>query len=236
MVKVPVVPSPKRDPYYTATETFVLGGEEQFVEVADSRQTVRRCRKTPKTVLEETVCKIASNGCYIKEIRASPSGAWLVTQRISGQGEWGYDVFRTAPLSREAGVTTERGYILDLPAFAPDESFLVGAAGEKFLGGWWADPDQDPDEPPRPGPKSLGFLFVHRLPKHRVTRHELRVKVPKGWAPEDPWAEWYGPRKITVRGDRVRMMPSWGVPFEIKLPLPRVIVLPTPHPAGKGLL
>jgi hypothetical protein len=120
----------KRDPYYTATGAFDLGGEEQFVEVVDTRQTVRRCRKKPKAVLEETVCKIASNGCYIEEIGASPSGEWLVTQRISGQGEWGYDVFRTAPLSREAGVTTERGYILDLPAFASDESFLVGGAGE----------------------------------------------------------------------------------------------------------
>ena len=226
---------PTRDTYYRATGTFTRGGEEQFVEVG-SGQTVRLCRKKPYAVLEETVCPIAHDGCAIHEIAASSSGEWIVTQRISGQGEWGYDVFRTSPLAREAGVTTERGYILDLPVFSHDESFLVGAAGEGFLGGWWADADQDPDEPPRPGVKSLGFLFVHRLPKHRVTRHALRVKLPKGWAPEDPWTQWYGPREVAVRDDRVRMMPSWGVPVEAKLPLPRVIVLPTPHPSGKGLL
>jgi hypothetical protein len=225
-----------RNPYYKATNSFRREGEEQLVEVVDTRQTVRLCRKKPHAVLEETVCPIASNGCYIEEIAASRSGEWLVTQRISGQGEWGYDVFRTSPLAREAGVTTERGFILDLPVFAPDESFLVGAAGEGFTGGWWADADQDIDEPPRAGVKSIGFLFVHRLPKHRVTRHDLRVKLPKGWAPVDPWDGWYGPREIAVRRDRVRMKTWWGVPFEVKLPLPRVIVLPTPHPSGKGLV
>lgn len=82
----------------------------------------------------------------------------------------------------------------------------------------------------------MGFLFVYRLPSHRVTRHALRVKLPEGWLPDDPWAEWYGPREITPTANGVRLMPSWGVVVEIELPLPRTIWLPAPHPSGKGLL
>jgi hypothetical protein len=227
----------KPTPYYRATRPFVCQGERQFVEVVDTAQTVRRRRARSKAVVEQTVCRLTGCGCYIEEIAASPSGTWLVTQRISGQGEWGYDVFTTAPLRRVAGVAEERGYILDLPRFAADESFLVGGAGLGFLGGWWAHhPDADPDEPARGGPATLGFVFVHRLPTHRVTRHALRVKLPKGWIPDDPWGEWYGPREITPTAGGVRLVPSWGVPVEVRDPLPRVIWLPAPHPSGEGLL
>jgi hypothetical protein len=223
-------------PYYRATNPFPCEGEKHFVEVVDPFQTVRRCRWPSKEPVEETVCPITRAGCYIEEIGASPSGSWLVTQRNSGQGEWGYDVFRACPLAREAGVAQERGYILDLPRFAADESLLIGAAGPAFLGGWWAHPEDDIEEPARGGPVSLGFLFVHRLPRHRVTRHELRVKLPRGWLPDDPRAEWYGPREITLSGGRVRLMPSWGVSVEVKVPPPPVILLPVPHPSGRGLL
>jgi hypothetical protein len=218
------------------TAPFVCQGEKQYVEVVDAVQTVRRCRWRSRESVEETVCPLTHSGCYIEEIAASPSGEWLVTQRISGQGEWGYDVFRTCPLTREAGVDQEDGYILELPRFSEDESFLIGGAGARFLGGWWAHPEDDIEEPARGGPVSLGFLFVHRLPSHRVTRHALRVKLPQGWLPDDPWAEWYGPRDITPTADGVRFMPSWGVPIQIKAPLPQIIWLPTPHPSGKGML
>jgi hypothetical protein len=225
-----------REPYHRVTAPFVCQGEQQFVEVVDSLQTVRRCAWRSREAVEETVCPVTRAGCYIEEIAASPSGNWLLTQRNSGQGEWGYDVFRTCPLAREAGVAEERGYILELPRFAADESRLVGAAGLGFLGGWWAHPDDDIEEPARGGPVCLGFLFVHRLPGHRVTRHELRVELPRGWLPEDPWAAWYGPRDVTPTAAGVRLMPSWGVPVEVEDPLPRVIRLPTPHPSGRGLL
>ena len=199
-------------------------------------QRVRRCRWPSKEAIEEIICPLAAGGCYIHQIAASPSGAWLTTQRISGQGEWGYDVFRSAPLGREAGVASEKGYLLDLPRFAADESVLVGGAGRGFLGGWWAHPEDDIDVPARGGPVSLGFLFVHRLPSHEVTRHELRVRLPKGWLPEDPWAVWHGPGEITPTADGVRFVPSWGVPVEVRFPLPSVVPLPVPHPSGKGLL
>jgi hypothetical protein len=225
-----------RDPYQRATAPFVLDGEQQLVEVAGYRQRVRRCHWPSREVIEETEWAVTSTGCYIEEIAASPSGHWLVTQRNSGQGEWGYDVFRARPLARVAGVAEERGYILDLPAFSPDESFLVGGAGRTFLGGWWAHPDDDIEEPARGGPVSLGFLFIHRLPGHEVTRHELRVDLPPGWLPEDPWAEWYGPREIGPIAGGVRLVPSWGIPVELRIPLPPVINLAVPHPSGHGLL
>jgi hypothetical protein len=225
------------NPYLQATAPFVLDGQKQFVEIDDWYQHVRRRRWPSRDALEETVCRVTSCGCAIVEIGASPSGAWLVTQRSSGQGEWGYDVFRTRPLTREAGVTQERGYLLELPRFAADETWLVGGAGPGFLGGWWAHPDDDPESPARGGVVTLGFLLVHRLPSHRVTRHALRVKLPKGWLPEGPTAEaWYGPREIRPTAGGVRLVPSWGAPIEVRFPLPWAIRLPTPAPSGEGLL
>jgi hypothetical protein len=230
------VPRKKPAPKSRTTKSFDCQGGKQFAQVVDHPQRVQRCRGRSRGVVEEVVCPVTPLGCYIEEIGASPSGAWLVTQRISGQGEWGYDVFRTSPRAREAGVVDEPGYILDLPKFAADESWLVGGAGPGFLGGWWAHPDDEPDEQARGGPASLGFLFVHRLPSHRVTRHELRVQLPKGWLLDDPWDGWLGPRDITPTAGGVRLVPSWGVPVGVKTPLPRVIRLPAPHPSGRGLL
>lgn len=226
----------RRHSYHKKTAPFLLQGEEQFVQVLDNIQTIQRCRYPSSEVVEETKLPVTRAGCYIDEMAASPSGAWLVTMRISGQGEWGYDVFRSQPLARVAGVAQERGYILELPKFSADESFLVGGAGPGFLGEWWVHPEDEVEDPARGGPVSLGFLFIHKLPSHEVSRHELRVELPAGWQPEDPWAEWYGPSDIAPTSDGVRMLPSWGVPVEVKLPLPPFILLPVPSPSGQGIL
>jgi hypothetical protein len=220
--------------YACATEPFHCDGVEQFVTVGYPGQPVHRRDWRSEAVVEETFCPVTGSGCAIEEIAASPSGAWLVTQRYSGQGEWGYDVFRARPLAREAGITEERGYILDLPRFSADEGLLAGA-GLRCLGGWWADPEDDIDEPARGGPVSLGFVFVHRLPGHEVTRHELQIELPAGWRPDDPWAEWYGPRNVAPVGGGVRFETTWGVPAEFRLPLPPVLLLPVPHASGRGL-
>src|SRR5262249_42026441 len=150
------------DTYRRETAPFILGGEEQFVEVAEYRQLVRRCRWPSREVVEEVACPVTHGGCYIHEIAASPSGNWLVTQRISGQGGGGAAGCGSAPLGGRAGVGPEGGYSLALPGFAADESVLVGGAGLASLGGWWAHPQDDIDEPVRGGPVSPGFLFVHR--------------------------------------------------------------------------
>ncbi len=217
------------------TEPFVLDGEAQVVEVIDDWQHVRRCRWPSRTVIEEVECPGSDRGSFIDGVAASASGEWLVTMRFTGQGEWGYDVFRTRPLARVAGIDHDFGYILEVPAFAPDASCLVGGAGPGFLGGWWSHPDDDAEEPARGGPVSLGFLFVHRLPSHEVTRHELHVDLPPGWCPDESSGEWWGPRAITVDGGGVRLTPSWGVPVAVPWPLPPVIALPVPHPSGRGL-
>lgn len=225
-----------RDPYYRSTTPFIRGGEQLFVEVLDQDQTLRLRRTSSEESVEETLCPITGAGCYIHEIAASPSGRWVVTQRLSGQGEWGYDLFSTDPLQRVGGVSEERGYMLDLPSFSEDESYLVGGAGAAYLGGWWSHPWGDCDEPARGGLVALGFLFVHNLSDHEDLRHDLVVNLPEGWLPDDPWAAWYGPRQISADAKGVRLVPSWGVQVVVPHPLPRVIVLPTPHPSGKGLL
>ena len=221
--------------YCRATAPFDCQGKKQFVTVDDHRQTVRRRIWGSKAVVEETVCPVTRSGCAIEEIAASPSGRWLVTQRYSGQGEWGYDVFRSCPLAREAGISEEYGDMLDLPRFSTDETRLVGGFGENWLGGWWAHPDDDIEGPARGGPICFGFLFVHYLPSHQVDRHELRIDLPAGWQPDDPWAEWYGARDITPINEGVRLTLYRGVVVEIEGPLPPVILLPAPHPSGERL-
>jgi hypothetical protein len=231
----------KQESFSCATAPFVCGGEEQLVEVVKNlqplRQTIRRRSRACKKVVEETICPVTRSGCCIDEIGASPSGHWLVTQRLSGGGQWGYDVFRSCPLAREAGVLEERGYMLSLPAFSADETRLVGGFGGCWLGGWWAHPDGDYEDAARGGQTTFGFLFVHHLPGHRVERHELRMDLPEGWLPEDPEAEiWYGARAIAPAGDGIRLTLPGGAAVEVEGPLLPVILLPTPHPAGGRLL
>lgn len=221
------------------TDPFVLDGEEQIVEVIDDWQNywqhVRRCRWPSREVIDEVTCPMSDRGSSIEEIAAAASGDWLATTRLTGQSESGYDVFRMRPLVRLAGHEHEYGYILDVPVFSPDESCLVGAAGPDFLGDWWSHRDDDAEEPARGGPVSLGFLFVHQLPGHEVTHHELRIDLPPGWCPHESSGEWWGPRELAVSSGGLRMMPSWGVPIEVPWPLPPVIELPVPHPSGHGL-
>ena len=227
----------KDNPYFRATNPFVCQGKKQFVTVDDEHQTVRRRIWSSGAILDEIVCPNTSCGCSIDEIAASPSGSWLVTQRHSGQGEWGYDVFRTCPLTRVAGVSAESGYMIEIPRFSDDETRVVGGFGSRWLGGWWAHDDDDLEIPARGGPVTFGFLLTHHLPSHRVDRHELRIELPKAWLPDDPENEiWFGASAIVPDDDAVSMKLYGGVDFKIAEPLPSVIVLPTPHPSGKRVL
>jgi hypothetical protein len=228
----------QRNSYYLKSAPFQCQGKKQFVAVEDSRQTVRRRIWRSKAIVDKTVCPITRLGCGIEDIAASPSGNWLVTHRHSGQGEWGYDVFRTCPLAREAGIAEDAGYMLDLPQFSADETRLVGGFGRHWLGGWWAHAGDEYEKPARGGLISFGYVFVHHLPSHKVDRHELRMDLPKGWFPEDdPWAEtWLGASQIAPAADGVRLTLPGGVVVEVEGPLPPVILLPTPHPAGGRLL
>jgi len=81
----------------------------QFVEAIDDRQTVRRGHWPSREVIDEIVIPLTHAGCHISEFNVSGSGTWITTERISGQGEWGYDVLRTAPLLRIGGVDECRG-------------------------------------------------------------------------------------------------------------------------------
>jgi hypothetical protein len=224
------------DEYHQRTSApFVLAGGEQVIDVADRRQTVRRCLWPSREVIEEVVVPLTTTGCHIDEINVAPSGAWFTTRRLSGQGEWGYDVFRTAPLARVGGLDQSRGYIPEAPRFAADESRIAVFAG-RTLHWWWAEPDAETDAPAPGGYVNVGWLYFHRLPGLDETDHEVVVWLPAGWKPEDPDFLWQLPREVTPLGDGVRLVPSGGRPVEIPGPLPEVIVLPTPHPSGAGFL
>ena len=213
--------------YYRASLPLVHEREEQYVEVVDDRQTVRRCRWPSKEAIEELTVPLTWAGCHIYAFNVSPSGAWITTERISGQGEWGYDVFRTSPLTRVGGVDECRGYISEAPRIAADES-RIAVLASKWL--HWVD-----DEGPSPGGYvNVGWLYFHRLPGLEETDHEVVVHLPSGWKSEIQRNRWHLPKEVTPVGDGVRLIPSGGLPVEIPGPLPAVIVLPTPHPSGKG--
>ena len=190
-------------------------------------------------VVDELTVPSTSCGCAIEEFRVSPSGKWIVTARWSGQGEWGYDVIRSHPLAHLAGIPERIGYILDLPAFAADESYILGGYGEHWLGGWWGHPDDDFYETPsRGGIITFGWIFQHSLPSQDVTFHELRMNLPSGWFPDDAENEkWMGARSIVPLEDGgIRMILPGKIPFEYAGPLPGTIDLPVPHPEGGKLL
>ena len=227
--------------YEIRTAPFTCQGRKQFVTVEEHPrgEVVRRRLHSTHEVVEETISRTTPAGCAIEEIAVSPSGTWLVTNRFSGQGEWGYDVLQTCPLKRKGGVTEdkEEGYMLDMPRFSADESCLVGGFGADWIGGWWAHPDDDPDEPARGGRVTFGFLFVHQLPSQRVKRHELRMDIPAGYLPKDPeGSKWFGATDIKPVKNGIQLILPGKIKYTISYPLRPVILLPTPHPAGRRLL
>jgi hypothetical protein len=178
----------------------------------------------------ELALSFGQGGCAIQEFRLSESRRWLVTRRASGQGEWGYDLIATRPLERIAGVESRRGYLLELPRFSPDETRLLGGYGPRWLGGWWA-PAGDLEDPSPGGRVSFGWLFVHHLPSGESSWHELVMDLPRGYRPDDVEDEaWFGASGIEPFGPHgARILLPGGAPFEMKGPLPAVIVLPVPR-------
>ena len=211
------------------------------LELRYDHETYRLAWHNPATgqIVDELTVPSTSCGCGIEEFRESPSGNWIVTARWSGQGEWGYDVIRSKPLERLAGISERGGYILDLPKFSADESYVLGGYGYNWLRGWWVTDDDDCyEDPSRGGIILFGWLFRHSLPSQDVTFHKLRMDLPSGWFPNDFEDEkWLGARAIApLENGGVKMMLPGGIPFECAGPLPDTIDLPVPHPDGGMLL
>jgi hypothetical protein len=181
--------------------------------------------------LDEVYVPSTRCGCALEEIAESPLGNWIVGRRCSGQGEWGYDIITGSPLRRVAGIEERPGYMLDLPVFADDESYLVGAYGERWLGGWWAHPEDDHYETPsRGGRHDFGWIFRHSLPSHNVEWMHLVMDIPKGWFPDDPEDYiWAGARCIRPFASGVRLELPGGTEFTISN-WSKEVVVPTPNP------
>ena len=189
-------------------------------------------------IIDELTVADSDSGCGIEEHVLSASGEWIATSRLSGQGEWGYDLLKAVPLERQAGIEERYGYMLDIPVFSKDESFLLGGYGDAWIGGWWSHPDDDFfEDPARGGEINFGWLFKQHLPTHKLSLVELRMDLPQGWIPTDPDHEiWYGPRNIIPTDTGVSMTLSGGIPFEIETLEESIIIVPTPHPDGFRIL
>lgn len=183
-------------------------------------------------VMESTQIRATMSGCGIVDFEVSKSGNWIATGRSSGQGEWGYDVVGTNPLARRGGTLEKRGYGT-LPKFSANEDRVVGGCGENWLGGWWAHPNNDFEFPARGGEVTFGWVFIHRLPSHEVSWHELRMNIPSGWLPADPFdMKWHGPSVIEPFGEGFQFVLPSGKAYEYEGPLPNVVELETPETDG----
>lgn len=181
-------------------------------------------------------------GCSIQHIAASPSGAWAVTSRYSGQGEWGYDVLKIERHGAffdlvEAGGDKERsGYMSGVPVFSNDESFVVGCFGAWLHGGWWSSKADAPfSTPSEGGDVSVGTLFVDHLGSNHYHEHDMRVRLPSGWLPEDPESSrWNVLRRLEPTADGIRFVGPGGITQELSEPFPEAIYLSTPSTEGRG--
>jgi hypothetical protein len=194
-------------------------------------------RDSSHRVVDELPVPATNTGCGVEEFTLSPSGSWIVTSRWSGQGEWGYDVIQAKPLVHCGGILERRGYILDLPQFSADESFLLGGFGERWLGGWWGHPEDEHEHPSCGGELNFGWLFKHSLYDHTISFHELRMTFPVDWLPNEPEAEiWLGPRNIRPFANGFAMDLPGGIPFVHPDPISDIVHLPVPRSDGSGLL
>jgi hypothetical protein len=128
------------------------------------------------------------------------------------------------------------GYLGDVPAFSPDERYLVAVDGPGP--GWWGARDEDDEDvilPSDGGTYDLGTVCVHDLTAGGVSEHRLTVELPEGWRPDDPdaggggWRVVWGP---AFRGERTfRLWLPDLAPLDLTLPLPDVVAVPTLHTA-----
>lgn len=176
-------------------------------------------------------------GCGIEAFRESKSGRWLVTNRNSAQGEWGYDVYSTKPFERCGGVYDCSGYMLQAPVISEDDRFVVGCYGLHWTSSWWAPDGEDNYTPADGGKIVLGTVFVHRLCDHQVARHDLIIDLPEGWVPEDPYdPHWLAVFNLRIESGRIRMTLPGEIEFTIDERFSNIRDLPVPDPAGGGKL
>lgn len=219
------------DDAYRSSPPFTLNGEELFVEVIDTEQTVRLCRWPSKEVVEQTVIPFSHHGCHLESFLVSPSGKWIGTERTSGQGDWGYEILQSSPLRWVGGAENIRGYMNEPPRFAADESNYAVFGSRTFR--WVKDTTTVFTDG---GCVNVGWLYLLRIPHVEVSDHEVVVKLTPGWKAEGRPQDWHMPKGIEPVGDGLRIGDWCGQAIDIPGPLPEVIVLPTPHPTGKGHL
>lgn len=219
------------DEAYRCSPSFTLNGEEFFIEVIDTEQTVRVCRWPSKEVFEQIVIPFSHHGCHLESFLVSPTGRWVSTGRISGQGDWGYEILQTSPLRWVGGADNIRGYISEPPRFSADESRYAVFGSRTFR--WVKDTTTVFTEG---GWVNVGWLYLLGVPHVEISDHEVVVQLTPGWKAELPPKDWHMPRGIEPVGDGLRIHDWCGQAIEIPGPLPETIVLPTPHPSGIGLL
>jgi hypothetical protein len=207
-------------------------------------QLVQRVDCATGIVQQQVPIDVSPGGCAIEDIVASPSGRWVVALRNSGQGEFGYDLLRVCPLQHVGGILEEAGYMFETPIFNRNETVLIAAFGERWMGGFWAHPDDEVEDPSRGGITKLGTLLVHHLSDHSVVRHLLQLDVPAGWIPDDlEDASWQSITQLyALDADAgVGMTLPGGARVEVQLSLqllrePLHILLPMPSTNKRGLL
>ncbi|MFF4668249.1 hypothetical protein [Streptomyces sp. NPDC001282] len=177
----------------------------------------------------------------------SPSERFAVVWQRH-QGDAGCEVFALdGPIRRVAGGTS--GDAWSMPAFSPSENLLACSTGSGDP--WWTpDPEEWAEQwdewldvyydecyiPSVGGRVRFGRLIIHDLQTGVGQQHTLEFDLPVGWRPElknDRYDYWvYGASGIEfLTDDRIRLRLPDDSTADLQLPLPDVVLLPTPEAA-----
>jgi hypothetical protein len=185
-----------------------------------------------RDIVHECVFGVPRAG--VEELVVSPSERFALAFLNSGDGECGYELFAIDGEIRRLGIGQPftLPIMLSPPAFSPDERMVVSATGSGSPV-WWAagdEGDRGRDRRASGGPVTFGFVVVHDLDRNRPTRHKLEFDLPAGWCPADPEdGRWRAPEGVEfVHPTRIEIGLPDGSDVELELPLPDVVVLPTP--------
>jgi len=141
--------------------------------------------------------------------------------------EWGYVLIDIAVQSQLPTSLVHPVLTLSPPAFSLDGQCILSC--NPAPPGWWTDDSDDYEQSPsQGGERSVGTITVHDISTNRITEHDVRVDLPRGWIPDHPdRSEWYriwGPEFIAER-EFAFWLPD-DQQMSASLPLPAIVKVP----------
>lgn len=182
------------------------------------KHSLQRLNSRFEVVAQMEIC-VPHGG--VEYLVMSPKGDLCLATWLD-QNEWGYVTIDVKDwVQREAHLNWPSP-TLSPPAFSLDGTQVVACHSHRDT--WWHEEHgDDAEEIPSPGGSWLvGVVTAHDLAASTVNRHDVRVTVPKGWLPNDPydsvWHYLWGPEFLSDRKFRVWLPGGREKIFDLPLP------------------